>query len=526
MKTLTQTRLIIITTIFIMLFGNFSFYSNVTDIYPFTLKNSLFLVSLAITFSCATILLLSLACFKYTIKPVLILVLIASASAAYFMDTYNVIISDEMVDNVVQTNFSEALDLLTLKFVIYVVLLGIIPAVLVYRMNIASLSFRREVISRLKLFVISFAIMVAVILSFGSYYTSFFREHKVLRFYSNPSYYIYSLGKYIGRSFKGKIGPLKKIALDATIPDTGDRRKIVVLVVGETARADRFSLNGYQKETNPLLKKEKLFNFSNFSSCGTSTAYSLPCIFSLQGRSDSEIGKASNTENLLDVLKRAGVNVIWLDNNSDSKGVAKRVTYQSYRKKKINPLCNPECRDVGMLANLPQYIKEHPNGDIMIVLHQMGNHGPAYYKRYPSDFEKFKPVCNTNQIEKCTDEEISNTYDNVILYTDYFLSKTINFLKQQSADFDTSLIYISDHGESLGEGGLYLHGLPYFIAPEAQTHIPAFLWFGGKFSDLVNTDTLNNKLDKPFSHDNIFHTVLGLFNVKTAVYKKELDLTK
>lgn len=510
-----------------MLFGNYSFFSNVTDIYPLNAKNSFFLVSLAITFSCAAILLLSLACFKYTIKPILIIVLIASAASSYFMDTYNVIISDEMIDNVVQTNFKEAVDLITIKFILYLILLGVIPSVFVYKQKLAFFSLKRALFSRVKLFIIAVMIMVVTILSLGTHYTSFIREHKVLRYYSNPSFYIYSLGKYLGRSFKGKVGPLKKIALDAKIPVSDDRRKIVVLVVGEAARADRFSLNGYQRETNPLLKNEALYNFKNFSSCGTSTAYSVPCMFSMQGRSDFDISSASNTENLLDILKRAGVNVIWLDNNSDSKGVARRITYKSYSSKKVNPVCDPECRDVGMLSEIPQYIAQNPKGDILIVMHQMGNHGPAYYKRYPSDFEKFKPTCKTNQIEKCSDDEIKNTYDNVILYTDYFLSRTIQMLKKYNENFDTSLIYASDHGESLGEGGLYLHGLPYFMAPTEQTHIPAIMWFSESFkSKILQSSSLALNIDKQYSHDNIFHTILGIFNVITDVYKKELDLTK
>jgi len=526
MKTFTQTRLIIITAIFLMLFGNFSFFDNITNIYPLNIKNSLFLASLFVTFCCGIILLMSLACFKYTIKPVLIMVLIASASAAYFMDTYNVIISDEMVENIIQTNVAEVADLMTIKFAVYFILLGLIPAIFIYRQKIQFLSLKKEIISRLKLFSLTFAIMIGVILVFGSYYTSFFREHKVLRYYSNPSYFVYSVGSYISQQFKENIGPIKKIGLDARIIPSNDRRKIVILVVGESARADRFSLNGYKKETNPLLKKENIINFSNFSSCGTSTAYSVPCMFSMYTRSDFDMTKGNSHENVLDVLSRAGVNVIWLDNNSSSKGVAKRVTAIDYKSKKTNPECDIECRDVGMLANLPKYIKDHPKGDFMIVLHQMGNHGPAYYKRYPANFEKFKPVCKTNQIEKCTDEKINNTYDNVILYTDYFLSRAIGMLKTYNGNFDTSLIYMSDHGESLGESGLYLHGLPYFIAPAEQTRIPALMWFNDGFaSNKLNINALKLKTGKEYSHDILFHTLLGIFNVSTDIYMKELDVT-
>lgn len=178
---------------------------------------------------------------------------------------------------------------------------------------------------------------------------------------------------------------------------------------------------------------------------------------------------------------------------------------------------NGECRDEGMLVGLDKFIEKHKKEDILIVLHQMGNHGPAYYKRYPKEFEKFKPVCKTNQLEQCTKEEVGNAYDNAILYTDYFLSKTINFLKQYSNDYHTGLIYMSDHGESLGENGLYLHGMPYLIAPDEQRHIGALMWFG---DDDINTQRVKAYSNKRFSQDNLFHTLLGFFEVETNVYKK------
>jgi lipid A ethanolaminephosphotransferase len=293
--------------------------------------------------------------------------------------------------------------------------------------------------------------------------------------------------------------------------------------VGETARADRFSLNGYAKETNPLLKQEQLINFNNFWSCGTSTAKSVPCMFSTYKASEYSKAKSQSTENVLDVLKHAGVNVLWLDNNSDSKGVADRVEYQSFKNSEVNPLCNPECRDVGMLEGIQAYINQHPKGDIIIVLHQMGNHGPAYYKRYPAEFEKFTPVCKTNQLEECSKEELDNAYDNAILYTDYFLSKVIAILKQNSDGFETAMFYISDHGESLGEKGLYLHGLPNFIAPDTQRHVPAILWVGDNYAE-INTELLKNKQNEKLSHDNVFHSLLGFMEIESSVYDKTMDI--
>jgi lipid A ethanolaminephosphotransferase len=176
-----------------------------------------------------------------------------------------------------------------------------------------------------------------------------------------------------------------------------------------------------------------------------------------------------------------------------------------------------------MLAGLQQFI-DGQQGDLLIVLHQMGNHGPAYYKRYPPEFKAFAPVCGDSQLENCSTEEINNAYDNAILYTDYFLDQVIQLLKNNDRRFNTSLIYLSDHGESLGEGGLYLHGLPYLIAPDAQKHVAALMWFGQKAAQEIDTAALAQTAAGQFSHDNLFHTLLGLFKIHTSIYLEEKDI--
>ena len=229
--------------------------------------------------------------------------------------------------------------------------------------------------------------------------------------------------------------------------------------------------------------------------------------------------------NVLDLISHAGANVIWLENNSSSKSVADRIIFKDYRTSKLNPKCNPECRDEGMLINLQDYIDEQNKKDTLIVLHTMGSHGPAYYKRYPEEFEVFKPVCKTNQLNECTNKEINNAYDNTIVYTDYFLSKVIELLKRNSKESDTAMYYVSDHGESLGEGGLYLHGMPYFMAPDEQIEVPAFMWFDDSFSSLLDIEFIRKNAALPHSHDNLFHTLLGLMDVETELYQKDMDLT-
>jgi lipid A ethanolaminephosphotransferase len=200
-----------------------------------------------------------------------------------------------------------------------------------------------------------------------------------------------------------------------------------------------------------------------------------------------------------------------------------RVPYESYRSPDKNPVCDAECRDEGMLARLQQTIDAHPTGDIVIVLHQMGNHGPAYSKRYPKAFERFTPVCRNSDLSQCSQAEIVNAYDNAILYTDYFLSRAIGILKHNNAKFETALLYVSDHGESLGEHGVYLHGLPRAIAPEAQTHVPVILWLGENYEQIDHA-ALARKRDTPYTHDLLFHTLLGFLEVQTDGYRAELDL--
>jgi len=514
---MTQTKLIIIIALFFTLFSNYSFFSNVVEVYPFEGMNIVYILSVSILLFTFMVFLFSLLSNRYIIKPFIIIILLVSSLTSYFMNSYHVVIDSSMIRNSMQTDLAESLDLFNINMLLYLLFLGILPSIFVYKVKLKSSSFKVEFFRKIKTLLFSLLIIVIVLFSFSKFYTSFFREHKPLRYYTNPTYWIYSIGDYIAKTLNSGEIVVKPIGLDANITPTNTPHKLVIMVVGEASRADHFSLNGYERKTNPLLEKENIINFSHFSSCGTSTAVSVPCMFSVYDKSDYSYKKGISIQNVLDVLDHTKqVSILWRDNNSDSKGVAIRLPYEDYKSSKNNTVCDQECRDEGMLVGLDKYIEQHKNKDILIVLHQMGNHGPAYYKRYPKEFEKFKPVCKTNQLEECTQESIANAYDNAILYSDYFLVKSINFLKKYK-DFDTSLLYIADHGESLGENGIYLHGLPYFMAPDAQTHVGAFAWFGKNTHKNIDTN-------KTYSQDNLFHTLIGLFNVKTEVYDKKMDI--
>lgn len=532
MRNFSQYKLIFLSTLFFTLFYNFSFFTNVVNTYSFQGFNKIYVLSTAILLISFLTLFFTILSSKYTTKPILLITTVISAFTAYFMDTYHVVIDSEMIRNSLQTNLAESSDLFSFKLVLYVFFLAILPSYFIYKIKIEYKPFRKELFSKLKTVVLSIIVILIILFSFNKFYTSFFREHKPLRFHVNPIYWIYSVGNYINKSLNSGPIVLKEIGTDAkVIPEKTieeeEKKELIIMVVGEAARADKFSLNGYEKDTNPLLKQEEIINFPNMYSCGTATAQSVPCMFSIFDKADYDYKKGISTQNVLDVLKHTNnIDILWRDNNSDSKGVALRVDFEDYRTSQTNTKCDDvECRDEGMLLGLDEYIKNHKDKDILIVLHQMGNHGPAYYKRYPKEFEKFTPVCKTNQLEECTQEEVSNAYDNAILYTDYFLSKVINFLKPYSNTHETAMFYMSDHGESLGENGFYLHGMPYMIAPNEQKHIASLLWLGdGEMKEDYNIEKLNTYKNKEFSQDNLFHTLLGLFEVETDVYKKDMDI--
>ncbi|WP_020167328.1 MULTISPECIES: phosphoethanolamine transferase [Methylotenera] len=512
----TQTRTILLVVVFIMLTGNYSLFHGILNIYPLTIANVPFLISLALFFTSLTAIFFLLICYGKLTRWTLALFLIVASQSAYYMDYLGVIIDTVMIDNIMQTNSSEFASLITLSLVAKTIFLGIIPAYFVLKYCPKPGTIQSELKSKLRHVLLFLLAIVLLILPFTADYSSFIREHKIVRFYANPTYSAYSVIKYVTQqsSISSHHIPLNKIADDAVLLDPPTSKKeLIILVVGETARADRFSLNGYKRETNPLLSKQDVVSFSNVSSCGTSTSVSVPCMFSSLGREKYDKEKALEQENALDVLHKNGIAVLWRDNNSDSKGVATRIDYEDFKTPTHNPLCKGECRDIGMLSGLDAYIAAHKDKDMLIVLHQMGNHGPEYYRRYPKEFERFKPACQTGELRDCTQQEIDNAYDNAVLYTDYFLSEVINFLKKYDNHYETAMLYGSDHGESLGEHGIYLHAAPYAIAPKEQTHIPVIAWTGQNFD--YKLQDIQPYKDAPLSHDYLFCTILGAYELSS-----------
>ena len=523
--TVSSNSLIVAVSFFVALFSNVAFFTAAAQTYGISVRSIVFFASLFFFITSIFMLVLSAICHRVLVKPLLIAFLLLSSVIAYFSNKYGTIFDYHMLGNVLETDPAEARDLLNLQLILYVAGLGVLPAAIVYLVALRTPDWKTETVARLKLAGAAIATLGIIQIVFGGNYASMMRDHFDLVARINPTYPLYSAAKLAVRANPVSVTQAHElIGTDAAIPSTDVSRDLVIMVVGETARADHWSLNGYTRETNPRLSQQDVINFPDFWSCGTFTSWSVPCMFSSLGRAKFTPALASAEGNALDVLQRAGVSVLWRDNNSTSKGVAERVTYEDFKKPSKNPVCDEgECRDEGMLHGLQQYI-DAQKGDIFIVLHQMGNHGPAYYKRYPKAFEQFTPVCKTNDLGACSSEEINNAYDNAIRYTDYFLSKVIELLKQNDSRFDTAMLYVADHGESLGEYGVYLHGMPYKLAPNAQKHVPAVLWLGSKMKQELVLEKLDQLRKQPWSQDNVFATLLGLFEIQSNAYDPQLDL--
>lgn len=497
---------------FLLVTGNFEFFQKTLSVYGFA-ENAPFLISLSVVLLNAIVFFVAVFCFFLPIKFVAAFFVVLGATAGYFIDNLGIVIDTEMIRNIFVTDAREVADLLNLGLLVRVAFLGVLPAIVILLVPIKPSTLLVRQAKLVGTMALSLLVMVIFVLPFSDAYASYVREHKPLRYFTNPTYPVYSAVKFIIELRKTISDQTFQTRVEtANIPANDVSRELVIAVIGETARADHFGLNGYSRQTTPKLSARRdLVSFGDMKSCGTSTAASLPCMFSLDGREDFVIDRAGFTENVIDVLIRAGVSVLWRDNNSGSQGVADRAVFQRFKGADQNTVCDEEeCRDIGMLAGLEDFIAQQ-DGDILIVLHQIGSHGPAYYKRYPSDFAVFTPDCQTQELANCANEEIVNAYDNTILYTDSFLNSVIEFLEKKQKKYETSMLYLSDHGESLGEVGVYLHGMPYPIAPDAQTNVPFIIW-AGESSD-IDMDRLRVKNDQPLTHDDFSKLLLEAFEV-------------
>lgn len=451
----------------------------------------------------------SLIFVKYLTKILSIFFILSSCISLYFITFYGILIDSDMIQNVVQTDVKEVKDLLSWRLVLLAIVV-LFFCVFILRIRIENNTeqgFFKKIRVRVLSALLGCFIFLIAFVPLSKTFIPFFRTYNEIRMYNVPFYPIYAVYRYYVRFLKPK-SEFKTIGDDAFKEDNATK-KLLVLVVGETARAANYSLGEYAKnDTNFYTKKNNVVFFDNFSSCGTATAVSLPCMFSLSKRQN--YSSSEYQENVMDILQKTGVKASWIDNNSGKcKGVCDRLSDKQQLSSDWDENLLPSLKE--RLGNL--------DTQNIIVLHLQGSHGPAYYKRYPSEFKKFTPTCDTNELSKCTSEALINTYDNTLLYTDYLLSEIIELLKEKK-DYESSLLYLSDHGESLGENGIYLHGMPYAIAPRHQTHIPVIFWS----SDENLMTTAQNHKSLNLSQDNLFSTLLGYFNIQTAVYEPSFDI--
>lgn len=516
-------------SLFLVLLGNVAFWQASSEaLGQFSLHSVYFIAALAIVLTGVINFLITLVSFKYLLKPVLVTLLLCSAAASYFMESYGVMLDATMMQNILETDPAEAADLISVKFILNMLAFGVLPSLIILRTRILYKPLTREMLAKAGNLVITFGVIALTLFTIYKDFVSFGRNHNELRNLINPLNYIFAIKKY-GEQHWVEQRPVKALGTDAYVitpaPQRG-KKNLTILVLGETARASNFSLNGYAHNTNPKLAAQDIINFSNTWSCGTATAVSVPCMFSNLGREQYSDDEAKHQENVLDVMQHAGIQVSWRDNNSGCKGVCARVeTVEMSNFKDAKNCVDHECFDDILFSDLQKYV-DGLKGDAVIVLHQQGSHGPTYHLRYPKDFAVFKPFCDSNQLEDCTREEVVNVYDNTILYTDHVLNGVIEFLKQNDTQFNTAMMYMSDHGESLGEDGLYLHGLPYFIAPDDQKHVPFIVWLSDQFAAKAGIDKncLKAHSRDQFSHDNLFHSMLGLMDVDSVAYQSRLDI--
>lgn len=523
--------LILLTSLFFALTSNRLFWSSVLNGRDWAQgKTWLFAAAMFGLLVAIHSLLLGFFVSRRTARPLLAILFLTTAGVVYYMNRYTVFFDTTMARNVLHTDVKEASELLSPSLLAYLLFFGVLPALLVFRIPLKVRTWKRSIAMRAGfLFAVTLLAVGSTMLVFQEF-SALMRNHKEVRHLITPSNYLISFTRTLAADTAEAKKPKTQVGTDAKLAAAWSERKkpaLLVLVVGETARAANWGLSGYARQTTPkLAAMDDIVNFPHATSCGTNTETSVPCMFSPFGRAHYDEKKIRSHESLLHVLEHAGIKTLWRDNQAGCKGVCDGLEQQRLDDSKHATLCDGErCLDEILLENLDAELAKS-KGSLVLVLHQLGNHGPAYHRRYPAAFRQFGPACENADLGKCSQQEIVNSYDNALLYTDYFLEQTIRKLKAQTSH-DAAMIYISDHGESLGEKGIFLHGLPYAIAPKEQTEVPMVAWMSEGFSSSfgLNRDCLKKAAAQPVSHDNLFHTVLGVLQVETKVYDKGFDFT-
>ncbi len=493
-------------------------------------SNPLFAWSAPLLLTCAFIIIFSLFAWPYAFKPIMAFFLLTSAAALYAEINFHTLFDTTMMESVFETNSSEISFYMNPTTLFYLFAFGVLPTLFVFSVRIVPhRTWKRAIASRVGLVVVAVAGIGLVAATSYKDYASVGRNNHYMNKMIIPAH-IYSGAKYLKMNYFTKKLEYKTQGSDAKVAaNANGKPTLMVVVLGETARAQNFAYNGYHRDTNPYTKDMGLIAFQNVSSCGTYTALSVPCMFSNMTRNSYDKDRAKAQDNALNVIQHAGVDVLWVDNDGGDKGVAAKVPYETIDNSLKNDECNgTTCFDLAMMDKAKQFINKD-KGNKLLVLHTIGSHGPTYWQRYPDAQAPFQPACDRSDIENCNDQQIKNVYDNTLVYTDFVLAKVIDELKSVSNDYNVMMTYISDHGESLGESGMYLHGTPYAIAPKEQTHVPWLMWIPKQYAQQkhLNTQCITQEATHgELSHDNLFHSLLGLYGVQTDVRDPSLDITQ
>ncbi|AUI88380.1 phosphoethanolamine transferase [Vibrio azureus] len=494
-----------------------------------------FVITIPIFFFAALNFLFNLFSWPWITKPFFILLLITSSLVSYGGYNYGTLFDTDMITNIVETDSSEASSYLSTYSVLWTLFMGIIPALLVFKVKLKPISGKWLKFGLTKVFSMLVSLVVVAIIALFYYqdYASVGRNNSYLKKIIIPTQYVYSTYHFIKDTYFTTPEPYREIGLDAqqstsALQQAEQKPTLLVIVVGETARSQNYQLNGYPRETNPYTSQLDVISFVDVASCGTATAVSVPCMFSQLTRREFERSVADNQDNALDIMQRAGIDLLWKENDGGDKDVAHKIKKVEIDRKRKDELCNGStCFDMALLENFDNDVAKL-KGNKVIALHLIGSHGPTYFQRYPKDKAFFQPDCPRADIENCSDKAIVNTYDNTIRYTDFVLSQTIEQLKSLEDRYNTAMIYVSDHGESLGENGVFLHGLPYGLAPDFQKRVPLITWMSAGFQKTkgINNDCLKQKakMTGTHSHDNVFHSLLGLMDVETTARDERMDI--
>ena len=489
-----------------------------------------FLVGLGLMLVSLHVLLAGLISTRRSVKPVLALLAVIAASAMHFTQAFGAVLDPSMLRNVLRTDYAETRELLSWSLALDLLLYAVLPIAVLSCARVQRRPWRRALVSRSLLLGLALATFVAALMWQFQPLAALMRNHKEVRYLITPANVLWSMGSVVAADARGATQPRQAIGLDAS-PGPGwaaqTKPRVMVIVIGETARAANWGLSGYARQTTPRLAHLPVLNFPDTTACGTSTEVSLPCMFAPVGRRNYDESAIRGSESLLHVLARAGVAVQWRDNQSGCKGVCEGLAAETVTSATAPGLCQGDrCWDEGLLRGLDERL-QRAQGVQVLVLHMLGNHGPSYFRRYPVAFERFTPVCREDDLGRCSAAEIVNAYDNALLYTDHVLASLISTLDAHASKVDTAMLFVSDHGESLGEMGLFLHGVPFAIAPSEQTKVPMVMWWSDGFGRATSLDRpcMQQRSTAPAQHDHLFHTVLGLLDVKTSLYDAQWDLS-